>query len=226
MYAPTSSESARQGSPEQQDDTSQSRYPPSVVSSVSSIPETTSSSISSSSNYSFSPSHDSPAEVAAIISILKGKSVDELQNLLSDEDAYSQLLLSLDQVKIQNIIRDELRKETVQLARDNLEKEPRIMELRNQCRIVRTIELAVAQEKLNDLERQKDVLLRSCSPASLLQKLQEAANKIEEESETLHRQLLDREIDLGAFVQKYRKLRSAYHRQELILLASKTALTV
>jgi len=44
-----------------------------------------------------------------------------------------------------------------------------------QCRIIRTTELAAAKEKLNELERQKEELLRSCSPASLLQRLQGTA---------------------------------------------------
>merc|ERR1711971_1394000 len=108
---------------------------------------------------------------------------------------------------------------------ENLEKEPQIMELRNQCRIIRTTELAAAQEKLNELERQKEESLKFYSPASLLQRLQEAMNKTEEESENLHRQLLDREIDLGAFVQKYKKLRTTYHKRALIHLAAKTSST-
>ncbi|KAH8485112.1 hypothetical protein H0E87_026761 [Populus deltoides] len=122
-------------------------------------------------------------------------------------------------------IRDELCKETLQLARENLEKEPRIMELRNQCRIIRTTELAAAQEKLNELEKQKEELLRSCSPASFLQRLQEAMNKTEEESDAFHRQFLDKEIDLGAFVQKYKKLRTTYHKRALIHLAAKASPT-
>lgn len=50
----------------------------------------------------------------------------------------------------------------------------------------------------------------------------EAMNKTEEESENLHRQLLDRELDVGAFVQKYKKLRTTYHRRALIHLSAKT----
>ncbi|GMP84795.1 hypothetical protein CsSME_00038178 [Camellia sinensis var. sinensis] len=122
-------------------------------------------------------------------------------------------------------LRDELRKETLQLARDNLEKEPRIMELRNQCRIIRTTELAAAQEKLNELERQKEETLKFYSPKSLLNRLQEAMNKTDEESEILHRQLLEREIDVGVFVQKYKKLRSTYHRRALTHLAAKMSLS-
>nr|XP_048336498.1 60S ribosomal protein L6-like isoform X3 [Ziziphus jujuba var. spinosa] len=42
----------------------------------------------------------------------------------------------------------------------NLEKEPRIMELRNQCKIMRTTELAATEEKLHELDRQKEEMLR------------------------------------------------------------------
>lgn len=51
----------------------------------------------------------------------------------------------------------------------------------------------------------------------------EAMNKTEEESENLHRQLLDSEIDLGTFVPKYKKLRNTYHRRALVHLAAKTS---
>lgn len=104
-----------------------------------------------------------------------------------------------------------------------MEKEPRMVELRNQCRIIRTTELAAAQERLNELERKKEETLKLCSPSSLVQRLQEAMNKTEEESEDLHRQLINSEIDIGAFVPKYKKLRTTYHRRALVHLAAKTS---
>lgn len=165
----------------------------------------------------------SPAEAAEIITRLRDKSVDELRKLLTDKEAYSTFLHSLDQVKNQNNVRDELRRETLRLARENLEKEPRILELRNQCTIIRTTELAAAEERLDELEKRKEELLRSSSPASLLQKLHDAANKAEEESEELQRQLLEKEIDLPAFVQKHKKLRIVYHKRKLLHLAAKTS---
>ncbi|KAL8556398.1 hypothetical protein ACS0TY_004004 [Phlomoides rotata] len=58
-------------------------------------------------------------------------SVDELRNLLSNKDAYQNLLYSLEPIKTQNRAKDELRNETLQLAK-NLKKEPHIMELINQ----------------------------------------------------------------------------------------------
>ncbi|KAK0585275.1 hypothetical protein LWI29_026058 [Acer saccharum] len=199
----------QQAQPCPQDAASQSWYPQSVVSPNSSRPLTPGSSYSLQrpTEHPQTPSHVSPGEAAGVIALLKDKSVDELWKLLSDKDAYHQFLLSVDQVKIQN-----------NLAEQNLEKELRIMELRNQCKIIRTTELAAAQEKLNELNRQKEELLKFYSPGSLLQKLQEAMNKTEEESEALHRQLLDKEIDIVSFVQKYKKLRTIYHH-----LAEKTS---
>lgn len=209
----------------------QSWYPPSVNTPGSSRPSTAGSTASNSYNPQrpserpHSPSHVSPAEAAGIISSLKDKSVDELRKLLTDKEAYNQFLLSLDQVKTQNNVRDELQKETLQLARANLDKEAQITELKNQCRIIRTTELAAAQEKLNDLERQKQDILKCYSPASLLHRLQDAMNKTDEESDGLHRQFLDKEIEVGPFVQKYKKQRSLYHRRALTHLAGKTSTT-
>lgn len=213
-----------------QDVPAQSWYPPSVVDSPSSSrPSTPGNNPSISSNLQRplerpdSASHVSPAEAAGVISTLRDKSVDELRKLLNDKESYNQFLFSLDQVKTQNNVRDELQKATLQLARENLEKEPQITELRNQCMIIRTSELADAQGRLNDLERQKEEIMKCFSPASLLQRLQEAMNKTDEDSEALHSQFLDREIELGAFVQKYKKLRTQYHRRALTHLAVKAS---
>ncbi|KAJ6810687.1 vacuolar protein-sorting-associated protein 37-like protein 1-like [Iris pallida] len=76
----------------------------------------------------------SPSEAAGVISRLKDKSTDELKKLLTDKSTYEAFFNSLEQVKVQNSLRRELWEETLQLARENLEKEPRISELRNQAR--------------------------------------------------------------------------------------------
>lgn len=215
----------QQVDPRPQEITTNSWYPPSVVSSPSSSHPATPNSTNPNAytqRVGDRP-HVSP-EAAGIIGYLKDKSVDELRKLLSDREAYKQFLLSIDSVRTQNDVRDELRNQTLKLARENLEKEPQITELRNQCMIIRTSELASAQEKLNDLTKRKAELLKSYSPGSLLHKLQESMNKTDEESETLHEQLLAKEIDLATFVQKYKKLRVIYHKRALTHLAAKTSL--
>jgi len=219
----------QQTDPNFQEIPTQSWYPPSVVGS-SSRPSTPTS--SSAIPHQRAPDHPqssscgqpSPAEAAGVIARLKDKSIEELQRLLKDKEAYNAFFNSLDQVKTQNNVRDELRKETLQLARENLEKEQRILELRNQCTIIRTTELAAAQDRLTDLERQKDDIMRSCSPAALLDKLQSSMAKLAEESEELHQKFLEKDIDPPTFVQKYKKLRTAYHKQALLHLAGQTSL--
>ncbi|KAG6491113.1 hypothetical protein ZIOFF_052445 [Zingiber officinale] len=359
-----------------QETPTQSRYPPSVnSSSQASTPSDSFGGSARQRTYSHpqSPSHGqpSPTEAAGIIAQLKNKSVDELRKLLTDKEAYATFFNSLDLVKIQNNLRDELQKETLQLAKENLEKEPQILELRNQtddwvgigtrkhlcvrdididdlveknklnklkatgikrhvrpslpsspllsspalasslpglasgrcfplrapslsttgrhfrspvgreteqeklmtlqqkskaavpsredketaeeivedgetcqmksselervaqdrkhadeifdCTVIRTSELAAAQEKLTELERIKEKTLRRCSPSGLLEKLHEGMNEVDEESEVLHRQLLKKEIDLPTFIQKYKKLRTLYHRRALLHLAAKTS---
>ncbi|XP_020087061.1 vacuolar protein-sorting-associated protein 37 homolog 1-like [Ananas comosus] len=205
----------------------QSWYPPSVLSSSSRLSAaSSSSSVGGSQKTPDGPAphgQPSPAGAAGIIARLKEKSVDELRKLLAEKESYNAFFNSLDQVKIQNNVRDELRKETLQLARENLEKEPCILELRNQCTVIRTTELAAAQEKLAELERQKEETLRSYSPAALLEKLHDAMNKVDEESEQLHMKLLEKEVDLPAFVQKYKKLRTTHHRRALLHLAANTS---
>jgi len=155
---------------------------------------------------------------------LKDKSVDELQRLLKEREAYNAFFNSLDQVKTQNNLRDELRRETLQLARENLEREQRISELRNQCTIIRTTELATAEDRLADLERKKDEIMRSYSPAALLDKLQSSMAKLDEESEELHQKFLEKEIDLPTFVQKYKKLHAAHHKCALLHLSGVSSL--
>ncbi|CAD6211122.1 unnamed protein product [Miscanthus lutarioriparius] len=228
----------QQTDPNFQDIPTQSWYPPSVVGSSSrpSTPTTSSASPhqrASDNPQSSSRGQPSPAEAAGIIARLKDKSIEELQRILKDKEAYNAFFNSLDQVKTQNNVRDELRKETLQLARENLEKEQRSLELRNQCTIIRTTELAAAQDGLTDLERQKDDIMRSYSPAALLDKLQNYSSKqqqktsmgkLDEESEELHQKLLEKDIDLPTFVQKYKKLRTAYHKQALLRLAGQISL--
>ncbi|XP_034577178.1 vacuolar protein-sorting-associated protein 37 homolog 1 isoform X2 [Setaria viridis] len=219
----------QQTDPNFQDIPTQSWYPPSVAGSSSRPSTPTSSSATPHQRASDHPQpssrgQPSPAEAAGIIARLKDKSIEELQRLLKDKEAYNAFFNSLDQVKTQNNVRDELRKETLQLARENLEKEQRILELRNQCTIIRTTELAAAQDRLTDLERQKDDIMRSYSPAALLDKLQTSMAKLDEESEELHQKFLEKDIDLPTFVQKYKKIRTAYHKQALLHLAGQTSL--
>eukprot|EP00252_Welwitschia_mirabilis_P013010 TRINITY_DN28752_c0_g1_i1.p1 TRINITY_DN28752_c0_g1~~TRINITY_DN28752_c0_g1_i1.p1 ORF type:complete len:235 (+),score=48.77 TRINITY_DN28752_c0_g1_i1:282-986(+) len=206
----------------------QSWYPPSVLSpSTSSIhrSDTSSSPMTSRTNMESRPqspySQPSPAAGASIISRLKDKSVDDLKRLLTNKEAYKEVFLSVDQVKDQETLYKELRKETEELARRNLEKESELLELKNQCTVIRTAELAAAQERLQGLERRIREASSFCAPGVLLERLQCAAKSSEEESDDLHQELMDGKIELNCFIQKYKKLRTLYHKRSLLHLAAK-----
>ncbi|GLJ04703.1 hypothetical protein SUGI_0001630 [Cryptomeria japonica] len=174
-----------------------------------------------------SPSYSqpSPAAGASIIPLLRDKSVDELRKILSDKKAYNEIFHSIDQVKDQDALHDELQRETTQLARKNLHKESQIVELRNQCTIIRTTELAAVQEKFHELEKRVQESVSFCAPGVLLERLRDAATAADDESENLHQQLLAGEMELSDFIQKYKKLRASYHRRTLLHLAAKASIS-
>ncbi|CAM6109265.1 unnamed protein product [Calypogeia fissa] len=156
---------------------------------------------------------------------LKDKGVEELRALLLDKDMYNSFLHSLDQVRHLDALRDDLKKGNVELARHNLGKEAEIAELRNQCMIIRNTQLAAARERFEEVEKREKEINGRYSPASLLDRLQEAANEADEESENIHQQVLQGEIDIAEFISKYRKQRILYHKRTLTRLAAMTSLT-
>ncbi|KAG6556609.1 hypothetical protein Mapa_001550 [Marchantia paleacea] len=241
---------AMRGGPQQQAESAtpfiptHSWYPPSVLgpstnASRVSSPSTTSSggtpnplsrtsAASSDSQRPRSPGSQSQrlsSSVSNALPVLKDKSAEELRGLLMDKDLYNAFLHSLDQVRHLDTLRDDLRKGNIDLARHNLGKEAEIAELRNQCMIIRNTQLAAAREKFEEVEKREKEVNARCSPASLLDRLADAATEADEESETIHQQLLSGEIELGEFISKYRKERILYHKRTLTRMAAMTSLT-
>jgi ESCRT-I complex subunit VPS37 len=48
--------------------------------------------------------------------------------------------------------------------------------------------------------------------------------KLDEESEELHQKFLEKDMDLPTFVQKYKKLRAAHHKCELLYNSGEASL--
>eukprot|EP00850_Spirogloea_muscicola_P020409 SM000215S06715 [mRNA] locus=s215:65521:67310:+ [translate_table: standard] len=152
------------------------------------------------------------------------RSVEELRLLLTDAAAYGALLHSLDQVAHHDALRDDLKKGNVDLARQNLERENKVNELRNQCMIIRNTELAAVREQFAEAQRREREVNSRCSPGALLDKLQQSAHEADEESESLHRRLLSSDLDLAQFLPQYRKQRLLFHTRSLTRLAALTSL--
>ncbi|XP_057852523.2 vacuolar protein-sorting-associated protein 37 homolog 2 isoform X1 [Cryptomeria japonica] len=166
----------------------------------------------------------SPETRGLVFSLLAEKSEDELRTYLTDKDAYNKILHSIGEVKHMGHLRDDLCMKTTQLARKNIENATQIAELKNQCAIIRTTELAVAEEKFSELEKQGQELA-SLSPVVLLEKLGDAANIIDEESENLQHLIMSGEIELSDFIQNYKKMRRVYHTRTLLRLAAMASIS-
>ncbi|KAI5064187.1 hypothetical protein GOP47_0020857 [Adiantum capillus-veneris] len=157
---------------------------------------------------------------------LRNKSTEELQRFLSDQDAYNAFLHSSDAVKQIESVWKEMVNRNVELAKQNLEKESDLFQLKNQCTIIRTTELAAAQERFNEVRKKETDIKALFSPAVLIERLQDAASKIDDESEGLFKQLLSEEISVSDFLQSYRKMRYLYHKRTLTRLAAKTSMLI
>lgn len=184
-------------------------------------------SVTSSQNHGpgpYPPQQNTMTSASDAVLTLKNKSMDELQRLLSDQDAYTSFLQSADSTGQINSLWSDLLKSNVDLAKHNLEKESEIFQLRNQCNIIRTTELAAAQEKFNEVQSHGRDMESIYAPAVLLERLQDAASKADDESEIIYQQLLSEEITVGEFLQSYRKKRYLYHKQVLTRLAAKTSM--
>ncbi|MCO5610697.1 hypothetical protein L7F22_064938 [Adiantum nelumboides] len=115
----------------------------------------------------------------------------------------------------------------VELAKQNLERESDLFQLKKQCTIIRTTELATAQEKFNEVICKKETDIKALfSPAALIERLQDAASKIDDESKSILKQLLSEEISVSDPLQRYQKMRYLYHKFTLTRLASKTSVAI
>lgn len=122
---------------------------------------------------SFSPAPN--AQLFDILPALQGKSLDELDLLLADSKVYNSFLHSLEPVRHLDSLRGELTKGHVDLARNNLTKDSQIAELRNQCAIIRTTELAAAREKFEEVQKREKEVTANLSSSALVGRLQELA---------------------------------------------------
>ncbi|GAQ81808.1 hypothetical protein KFL_000910270 [Klebsormidium nitens] len=156
---------------------------------------------------------------------LRDKSAEELQRLLTDPSAYKAFLSSIESVKHAEKLRDDLRSSNLDLAHRNLARENEVSELRNQCNIIRTTEVAAARQQLDEAQRREKAISSRFSPQSLLDRLHRAAKEIDEESDNLHDDFLRGRIELSEFMPKYKQLRILYHKRQLMRLAAMTSPT-
>eukprot|EP00246_Nothoceros_aenigmaticus_P002052 TRINITY_DN1279_c0_g1_i1.p1 TRINITY_DN1279_c0_g1~~TRINITY_DN1279_c0_g1_i1.p1 ORF type:complete len:206 (-),score=35.71 TRINITY_DN1279_c0_g1_i1:1125-1688(-) len=142
--------------------------------------------------------------------------------MVKNEKTYSAFLYSLEPMRQSKAVLQDMKKSNIDQARKNLQAEATIAELKNQCAIIRTTELAVAREAFEEAKLREKGIVESRSPARFVTMLEEAATEADEESENMHRSLLDGELAPIDFISNYRILRLLYHRRVLQRLAAVT----
>lgn len=143
---------------------------------------------------------------------LQNLSSDELKDLLNDDDKLDervdQAVQSLESEK------DLMLCENRSLAESNLEKEPKVIELRSRVNDLseqgRTLATSVRQ-KSDDLKSKSG----STNPDTVLALLQTAAAESEEESEQIVKQFLDNEITIDVYLDKFMSSRKTMHSRKL-----------
>lgn len=143
---------------------------------------------------------------------LQNLTSDELKDLLNDDDKLDervdQAVQSLESEK------DLMLGENRSLAESNLEKEPKVIELRS-----RVNDLSEQGRVLATSVRQKSDDLKSKSgstnPDTVLALLQTAAAESEEESEQIVKQFLDNEIAIDVYLDKFMSSRKTMHSRKL-----------
>eukprot|EP00245_Coleochaete_scutata_P006241 TRINITY_DN20493_c0_g1_i1.p1 TRINITY_DN20493_c0_g1~~TRINITY_DN20493_c0_g1_i1.p1 ORF type:complete len:209 (+),score=41.46 TRINITY_DN20493_c0_g1_i1:102-728(+) len=147
--------------------------------------------------------------------LLHDLSVEELKAVLTDQKAYQNFFFTIERVASADALRTELQKSNLEQAERSLTRESEIAELRNQCMIIRTTELAAAQERFAELRKEELRVHGNCSTSSLIEQLKKAADEVDEQSEELQRQFVQEDMDMLEFINQYKKLRVLYHTRTL-----------
>ncbi|XP_062565971.1 vacuolar protein sorting-associated protein 37B [Armigeres subalbatus] len=143
---------------------------------------------------------------------LQNLSSDELKDLLNDDDKLDQRVdLAVEALESEKEV---ILSENRSLAESNLEKEPKLIELRSKLADLseqgKTLATSV-KEKSDELKSKSS----STNPDTVLALLQAAAAESEEESERIAKQFLDNELAIDAYLEQFMTPRKAMHSRKL-----------
>jgi len=137
-------------------------------------------------------------------------SLQELQRLLTDEQAFQAFFYGLESTRALREQQNKLREQNEAVARQNTEQEKEVQRFQQ--------EILGLQQRLDEKRRQFDAkaqqhteLMSQFSTTSLIKKLGEAAGEAEVESDEIARKFLEKEISPGDFTKLYLERRKLYH---------------
>lgn len=138
-----------------------------------------------------------------------------LATALHDEAAFEALLAQVLANGQSAQARAALKASTIDIAQRNLQKEAALNDIRNQVAVIRSADYAGAADEFRQRRAKIEDLVSRITPASLMTKLQEAAQQAELESERLVKEFMGGAMPVEEFVGGYGDLRALYHKRDL-----------
>ncbi|KAJ8658356.1 hypothetical protein O0I10_006041 [Lichtheimia ornata] len=148
----------------------------------------------------------SMAEYTSIVS----RSMDELEELLSNDVAFELFFNSLERVQNMKTVQEELRNGNVNLANKNLTQESSLQQLRDQVKELDG-EYRQLRAQFEEKEKQQNDAFNRFSPATMMTRLKASIHESDELSESVAQSFLDGNLDHDGFVKQFRELRKVYH---------------
>ncbi|KAI9034420.1 hypothetical protein DFJ74DRAFT_700802 [Hyaloraphidium curvatum] len=135
---------------------------------------------------------------------------EEVNELMTDPDAFQSFFLSLDPVKSMNAVSKELRQGNELLARKTLAKEEDLRQLQSTVR-EKLEEMRRAKAELEKVAKEKETLLARYSPQALVGQLASLAHTSDMESESIAEAFIAGVKSTEDFLKEFREERRLYH---------------
>ena len=136
----------------------------------------------------------------------------ELGTLLTDPAAFAQFLHSTEGCREARAFTRDLRIEIEGMCRTNIEMAEEAGDLRSQMQVIRSCDMQPVKEGYDAVKARADALLRRYNLPKLLQGLKDRTAAADAACEELSEEYVAGKVPLDEFVEKYRKMREAYHR--------------
>ena len=139
-------------------------------------------------------------------------SSSELSAMLTDRTAFAKFLHGTDGAKEARAFTRDLRHEIEGMCRVNIEMAEEAADLRGQMQVIRSCDMQPVKEAYEAVKARVDELRGRRDLSAVLAGLKERAAASDEASERLSEELVEGKVNMDDFVERYMKMREAYHR--------------
>ena len=142
-------------------------------------------------------------------------SSSELGTLLTDPAALARFLHGTEGAREARTFIHDLRKEIESMCRANIEAAEEASDLRSQMQVIRSCDMQPVKEGYSAVKARADALAEKYDLNKVLEELKDRAAAADAASEALSEEMLDGKVRVDEFVERYRKMREGYHRDNV-----------